>query len=389
MTTTPGRIAIVGASAAGFAVANELRDQGYDGTISLIGAEALPPYDRPPLSKRKAIDIDDIALADLGKLEALDLNLCLGQRAVGLDTIGKTVHMADGRTVRWDACVIATGADPIRIPGVESVLRTMADAHVIQSRLDRAGSVAIIGAGVLGCELASLAISMNCAVTVIDGLPGPMQNRLGTSVSDRLRRHHQEAGVTFRLGQTVSDVAGNPDQGYRIGLSDGGTVQADAVIAAVGCRPATGWLKDSDVPVNNGVLCDENCRAMPDVFAAGDVANWFNPRFGRHMRVEHRMNATEQGMAVANQLLARGRPFDPIPFFWTDQGDLKLQVHGLVGPDMEIVRLDGETDDKRFVLAYLREGLIEGVLGWNMAQMLRKARPLIGRPRAAIADWAK
>lgn len=383
MTGAPRRIAIVGASAAGLAAATALRDRGFDGEISLIGAEKEPPYDRPPLSKKRFTaesGPNGIALADRATMSGLSLDLRLGTAAVALDAARRTLALAGGEVVRWDACLIATGALPVRLPSKGNTLRTLTDAIAIGRSLDAARHVTIIGGGVLGCELAALARSAGVAVTIVESAAGPMVGRVGRLVSARLKALHQERGVDFRLGALVTRIEGSDASGYRVGLAGNSVVETDRVLVAVGCRPATDWLAGSGVPLENGVYCDAYCEAVPGVFAAGDVASWYNPRYGRRMRIEHRMNATEQGIAAAANLLGAHTPFAPLPFFWTDQYNARIQVYGLIGGDCEATVLEDNPGPGNLMVAYSRDGIVEGILGWNMVRPLRKARALIGRP---------
>ena len=378
----PKRIAIVGASAAGLAVAEALRDQGFDRAITVIGAETRAFYDRPPLSKAGGVatgDFERLSLASHGDLERLDLDLRLGVAAVGLDVANSTVTLADGGMVGWDALVIATGVGARRLPGGGLTLRDFDDAVRVTTALETAHDVLVIGSGVLGCELAALAVARGARVRMIDPAQAPMIDKVGPLVARRLAALHAANGVEMRFGVGVDRVL-TADDGRATGvrLMDGRILKADLVLVAAGGVPATRWLEGSGVPLGNGVVCDAFCRAMPCVYAAGDVANWFNPRYGRRMRVEHRMNATEQGMAVAASLMGAGEEFSPIPFFWTDQYDVKIQVHGLIGREARTEVIAGDPEENAFVIGYRNaRGGLEGILGWNMPREVRKARALI------------
>lgn len=380
-------IVIVGASAAGLAAATALRDNGFDGSITMIGAEDNLPYDRPPLSKTDCFNVNDIALTTAAELAEMRIETRLGLRAVELDYSARSVLLENGEMVRWDRCIIATGADPISLSPNSLILRSHADAIRMSQALDGAQHIAIVGGGVLGCEVAALAVKRGVAVTVVDPLQGPMHDKVGPFVSERLLQLHQHNNVTFRFGCKVTGISQRPSGEYAVGLDEKSTLDVDHVVVAIGCRPATSWLQNSGVPLDNGVLCDQYCEALPGVYAAGDVANFYNPRFGRRMRIEHRMNATEQGLAVAENILGTPQPFAPIPFFWSDQYDTKLQVYGMIGPDCETSVLAGDAQGGNFLLAYNRNGLVEGVLGWNMAKGLRTARALIGEPSTATMGF--
>lgn len=380
-------IVIVGASAAGLAAATALRDNGFKGSITMIGAEDSLPYDRPPLSKTDCSNLNDIALTTAAELAEMQIETRLGLRATNLDYHARFVTLENGETVSWDRCIITTGADPVRLSPDSLVLRSHQDAIRISESLDTSQHIAVVGGGVLGCELAALAVKRGVAVTVIDPLAGPMYDKVGPIVSRRLLRLHEQNSVAFRFGCQVADISQCPSGAYAVRLQDNSILDVDNVIVAIGCRPATSWLTDSGVPLDNGVVCDQFCEAISGVYAAGDVANFYNPRFGRRMRVEHRMNATEQGIAVAENILGSPLPFTPIPFFWTDQHDTKLQVYGMIGKDCNVSILAGNTQVGNFLLAYSRNGLIEGVLGWNMAKGIRKARALIGEPSTATEGF--
>lgn len=349
----------------------------------LIGEEAHPAYDRPPLSKRLfdgGSGIDELRLAGESAFAALDIDARYGRRAERLDLDGHTIFLDNGEMVPWEALVIATGAAPVQLPGGALTLRTFDDAVAIGAAMSDAERIVVVGAGVLGCELAALGATQGKAVAVVDPQPAPMIDKVGPDVAARLLSLHAAHGVQMHFGHGVAGIEDSGGGERTVRLADGTRHVADLVLVAIGCRPATAWLSGSGVPVENGVVCDRFCRALPQVYAAGDVASWFNPRFGRQMRIEHRMNATEQGMAVAANLMGAEDAFAPIPFFWTDQYDVKIQVHGLVDGQASTVPLAGDPQSDSFVVGYVRGGLVEGVLGWNMPRETRKARSLIGQP---------
>lgn len=392
MTAHPRTVAIVGGSAAGLAVATGLRDEGYDGTILMLDAEDGLPYDRPPLSKRLLRTADDrpaIALTTREELTTLDIETLTGVRAVGLNPSARQLMLADGTAIDWDACVIATGASPIRLPGNALVLRGFEDALRISRALRGANHVVIVGAGVLGCELAALARAQGASVEVTDIEAGAMIARVGPTVSDRLVSLHRDNGVAFRFGTSVEGIEGDLDTGFRVSFGDGTATEADLVLVAVGCRPAVDWLDGSGLSLDNGVVCDAFCEAATGIHAVGDVANWINPRFGRRMRIEHRTNATEQGLFVAAAIMGAREPFDPIPFFWTDQYEARIQVHGMIERSMRVDVLPRE-DNGGFLALYSRADRVEGVLGWSMARAARRARRFIGSDReAALTELAE
>ncbi|MEU6357231.1 FAD-dependent oxidoreductase [Streptomyces sp. NPDC047072] len=370
------RIAVVGASAAGLAAAETLRREGYDGTITLVGDEPLAPYDRPPLSKQLLSgewQPGRLALRTADDLTALDLDLRLGVAATGLELAERTVRLADGSTVSYDGLVIATGVRPRRLPGDGGhVLRTLDDALALRERLGPGRRLVIVGAGFLGAEAAAVGRRLGCEVTLLEPAPVPLAAAVGTEVGELLTRVHLEQGVNLRCGVTVGAVT---EDGVR--LADGEFVEADEVLVAIGSVPNTGWLEGSGLSVGDGVVCDEYCEAAKNVYAAGDVARWYNPLFGTSMRIEHRTNAAEQGMAAARNLLAAPearKPFAPVPYFWSDQYDMKVQAYGFLRGHDEVAVVDGDLAERRFVAVYRTGDRVSGALA-------------VGMPPKALRQW--
>ncbi|MEV7890116.1 NAD(P)/FAD-dependent oxidoreductase [Streptomyces sp. NPDC002817] len=369
------RIVVVGASAAGLAAAETLRREGYDGPLTLVGDEPLAPYDRPPLSKQvlsgewRPERLDLRAPADL---TALGLDLRLGVRATGLDLTERTVRLADGSTVPYDGLILATGVRPRRLPGEGAhVLRTLDDALTLRDRLGPGLRLVVVGAGFLGAEAAAVAWRLGAEVTLLEPAPVPLAHAVGTEVGRVLSQAHLDRGVDLRCGVTVTEVT---EDGVR--LASGEVVEADEVLVAVGSLPNTEWLEGSGLAVGDGVICDEYCEAARNVYAAGDVARWYNPLFGTSMRIEHRTNAAEQGMAAARNLLdpeAR-KPFAPVPYFWSDQYDMKIQAYGFLRGHDEVAVVEGDVADRRFVAVYRTGDRVSGALA-------------VGMPPKAIRLW--
>ncbi|WP_439658664.1 NAD(P)/FAD-dependent oxidoreductase [Lentzea sp. HUAS TT2] len=378
------RVVVVGASAAGVTTAETLRREGYTGRLTLVGDEKALPYDRPPLSKQVLAGTWDpsktLLRPDSAYVES-DIELKLGSAATGLDLARRTVALSSGEEIGYDALVIATGTSPRSLPfghdlaGVH-VLRTIDDALALRSDLLRSSSVVVVGAGFLGTEAAASARRLGLDVTVVDPLPLPLVRQFGDRVATAIAELHEEEGVRLLAGVGVAALHGSVAVSG-VELTDGTVLPADVVLVAIGAAPATAWLDGSGVPVDDGVVCDATCRAAEGVYAAGDVARWFNPHFGGLMRVEHRMNATEQGMAVARTLLGARTPFAPVPYFWTDQFDAKIQAYGVFPAGAEMVVAHGGIAERKFVAHYLVQGRVVGVLGWNMARQLRQDRQLI------------
>ncbi|MBP5909729.1 NAD(P)/FAD-dependent oxidoreductase [Streptomyces sp. LBUM 1478] len=374
---------VVGASAAGLAAAETLRREGYDGTLTLVGDEPHAPYDRPPLSKQLLAarwESDRLALRTPAHLDGLGLDLRLGTAATGLDLDGRRVRLSDGDALPYDALVIATGVRPRRLPGEGAhVLRTLDDALTLRERLTPGTRLVVVGAGFLGAEAAAVGRGLGVEVTLLEPAPVPLAHAVGAEVGAVLARAHLEHGVDLRTGVPVTEVT---EDGVR--LADGTTVEADEVLVAIGSLPNTEWLAGSGLPVGDGVLCDRYCEAAPHVYAAGDVARWHNPLFGTTMRVEHRTNAAEQGMAVARNLLAPGerRPFAPVPYFWSDQYDLKVQAYGVLRGHDEVAVVEGDLAERRFVAVYRAGERVTGVLAAGMPPKT------VRRWRQAVASGA-
>jgi NADPH-dependent 2,4-dienoyl-CoA reductase/sulfur reductase-like enzyme len=378
----PGRVAVVGASAAGLSAAEALRAKGFDGELTLAGAEWHLPYDRPPLSKQVLSGVwepEKVLLRNETAISGLGADLRLGRTAVGLD--GRCLLLDDGGRVPFDALVIATGVRPRRLPGADltgvHAVRTLDDALSLHAALRGRPEVVVVGAGFLGAEVASVARGMGLDVTLVHPHPAPLHRRFGAGIAELIGRTHLDHGVRLRMNTGVARFFSSGDRVTAVELTDGTVLGADVVVVAVGSVPATDWLAGSGVPVRDGVECDALCRAVPGVYAAGDVASWHNPRFGRRMRVEHRLNAAEQGAAVAANILGADEPFAPVPYFWSDQFDVRLQAHGIFPPDASWTVVHGGVAARRFVAACGEHGRVVGVLGWNSPRAVREYRGLV------------
>ncbi|MFG2366457.1 NAD(P)/FAD-dependent oxidoreductase [Streptomyces mirabilis] len=380
--TAPARVLVVGASAAGLATVEALRRKGYEGGITVLGAEPHAPYDRPPLSKQVlsgAWEPTRSALRTREVLSTLDAEFVLGDTAVALDTATRTVRAQSGRELRADAIVIATGVRPRVLPGQEDltgvhVLRTLDDALALRKDLLDSARLVVVGEGVLGAEIAATARTLGLDVTMAGPLPAPLALQVGPLVSGLLAELHDERGVRLRLGTGVTGLAGEHGRVTGVLLGTGEVLPADTVVVAIGATPATEWLADSGLRLDNGVVCDSRCRAAEGVYAVGDVARWQHERLGRLVRLENRTNATEQATAVAGVILGEDRPYQPVPYFWTDQFDAKLQVHGVLPADAEVDVVEGDVTARRFVARYRSDGVVTGVLGWNMPKQARLRR---------------
>jgi NADPH-dependent 2,4-dienoyl-CoA reductase/sulfur reductase-like enzyme len=366
-----GGVVIVGASVAGVRTAEALRRRGFGGRVTLIGAEPHLPYDRPPLSKAfltgHAAE-DDLALLDRDRLDRLDLDLRLGERAAAVDVGARQVRLASGKPVPYGAVVIATGSLPRRLPTLDGwsgvhVLRTLDDALAIRAALAAGARVAVVGGGFIGAEVAWSARARGLDVAIIDPVPALMARGLGPALGQVLAARHADHGVALRLGRSVARAEG-AGRVERLVLDDGSRVDADVVVVGIGVDPAVGWLAGSGLPVHDGLCCDARLRVCgtDSVYAAGDVARWPSPRYGGPVRLEHWTNAGDSALAVAAALTGTPPPFDPLPYVWSDQLGARVQVFGQVRPGDELVYVEAGPDQAEFVAACGGDGQLQAVV---------------------------
>ncbi|MGW4241029.1 NAD(P)/FAD-dependent oxidoreductase [Nocardia sp. NPDC004722] len=384
MSSSVERVLIVGAGLAGLRTAEELRRGGYTGELTLLGDENKAPYDRPPLSKQYMRgDIDDTALRPAEFYAEHDIRLRLGVAATGVDTAARTVRLSDGTALEYDALVIATGLRPRRIPGLPEVsgvhvLRSHADAAGLRSHVGNARNAVIVGAGFIGCELAASFRAIGLDVTIVEPQPTPLFAALGAEVGALVTRLHEAEGVTLRCGIGMESLVTEGDSVSGVRLADGSVLDADLVVIGIGSLPVTDWLADSGIPLaapadGGGVLTDETGQtSVPGVWAVGDVAAWPHAT-GRNKRVEHWTNAGEQAQILAAALLG-GEPAAEVqvPYVWSDQYDMKIQVLGIPALADEIVLV--EDKGRKFLAHYLRAGELVAVVGASMVGKVMKAR---------------
>jgi NAD(P)H-nitrite reductase large subunit len=382
MTTTPGDVLVVGASAAGLATVEALRRKGYEGRVTVLGAESHLPYDRPPLSKQVLAGTWTPEQAQLRKpdaLSALDAEFVLGDPAVRLEAGTRTVHTEGGRTLTADAVVLATGLRPRTLPGQDGlagvhVLRTLDDTLALRADLLACTRAVIVGDGVLGAEIAATVSGMGVPVTLAGPQPAPLAYQFGPLASELLAKLHAGRGAHLRLGAAVTGLAEQGGWVAGVHLATGDLLPADLVVVAFGAAPATEWLSGSGLLCDNGVVCDSRCRAADGIYAAGDVARWHHEGLDSLLRLENRTNATEQAAAVAGNILGEDRPYTPVPYFWTNQFDARIHVHGTLAADAEVSIVEGDVGEGRFVAQYRQGGEVTGVLGWNMPKQARQRR---------------
>lgn len=386
-------VAVVGASLAGLRFLEALRREGFAGQVTMIGAEAELPYDRPPLSKQFLVDgwpEEKLALARDG-VAPLAAEWRLGQKATALDPNRLALALADGSRVEADAIVLATGAEARRLPFERSLagilaLRTVDDARRLREALAASPRVVVIGAGFIGMEVAASCRAKGCAVTVVEPLPAPLIRGLGPILGERVARRHREAGVEFHLGVGVSGFEGE-GRVSGVCLADGRVVPADVVVVGVGAAPSVGWLADSGLAIENGILCDATgVSSRAGVYALGDCARWTNPRYPERPRFEHWTSAVEQADVVARRILhGSAEPHAAVPYVWTDQFDLRLAIAGEFRAEDEMHVCLGTLDEDKFLVLFGRGGKLVGAVGCKRPRQLNAARRWIAEG-LAFAD---
>ncbi|HSS22925.1 MAG TPA: FAD/NAD(P)-binding oxidoreductase [Mycobacterium sp.] len=374
-------IVIVGGGLAAARTAEQLRRSDYSGRITIVSDEVHLPYDRPPLSKevlRK--EVDDVALKPREWYDEKDVTLRLGSAATSLDTAEQTVTLDDGTVLGYDELVIATGLVPRRIPAFPDlegirVLRSFDESMALREHASAAQRAVVVGAGFIGCEVAASLRSLGVDVVLVEPQPTPLASVLGEQIGELVARLHRDEGVDVRLGVSVAEVCG---EGHvdTVVLTDGTELTADLVVVGIGSRPATEWLDGSGVEVDNGVICDEAGRtSAPKVWALGDVASWRDAT-GHQARVEHWSNVADQARVVVPAMLGQDMPSAVVvPYFWSDQYDVKIQCLG--EPEAtDIVHLV-EDDGRKFLAYYERDGVVVGVVGGGMPGKVMKVRAKI------------
>lgn len=370
MVVAIARVVISGAGLAGLRTVEELRARGYDGEITLIGAEPRPPYDRPPLSKQlMAGEVDDTTLRD--DLDSLGADVRLGETAAGL---GDRVLRTDRGDYGFDSLVLATGSLPVALPGPgrQRFLRTLDDALALRALLRPGLRLVIVGAGWIGAELATAAAARGCLVTVVEAARAPLAAAVSAEVGALTERWYAGAGVSLRLGQPASSV-----QPGGLALADGGWLEADEIVTAVGVRPAVGWLASSDVHVDGGITVDEFLRtSVPGVFAVGDCAAFWSARYGRRLRFEHWDVALRAPEVVAANLLGGAAAYDPVPYFWSEQFGRMVQYAGYHGGADQLV-LRGDPAGARWAACWLAGDRLVAAFCVNSPPDLLQARRFI------------
>jgi 3-phenylpropionate/trans-cinnamate dioxygenase ferredoxin reductase component len=368
---------IVGASLAGAKAAETLREQGFDGPITLIGEETERPYERPPLSKDYLLgkaDREVIYVHPESWYAEHCVDLRLGARVTGLDTAVHEVRLADGSRVGYAKLLLATGSSVRRlpVPGAEAdgvhYLRRAVDSDQIKAAFQTASRVAVIGAGWIGLETTAAGRAAGVEVTILEAAELPLLRVLGPEVAQVFADLHRDHGVDLRFGVQVDQITGSGGRADGVRLADGSHVPADAVIVGVGITPNSQLAEEAGLEVGNGVVVDARLRSSdPDIYAAGDVANAYHPGLGRHIRVEHWANALHQPQTAARAMLGQDVAYDLVPYFYSDQYDLGMEYAGYVEPggyDQVVFR--GDVPGREFIAFWLGGGRVLAGMNVNI-----------------------
>ena len=388
---------IVGANTAGGAAAETLRREGFEGRVVLIGAEPDRPYERPPLSKeylRGEMEKPKLYMKPEEFYAKHEIELVLGTVVTAVDPGAHEVTLDGGETLRYDRLLLATGGCVRRLP-VEGAdldgvyyLRDVADSERIAAELQEGRRVTVIGGGFIGSEVAASAREKGLEVTLIEMEEAPLARVLGAQIGRAYADLHRDHGVDVMLGAKVERLQG--DGRVRRAVTTAGDVECDFAVAGVGIEPAVGLAEAAGIAVENGIVVDEHCRtSAPDVYAAGDAANWKSPLLGKRLRVEHWVNARSQGASAAKNMIGKDDVYDPVPWFWSDQYDTSAQYVGHA-TEWDEIAVRGSVEDRRFSAWYLKGGVVRGVFVLGAPDDVRPAQNIVRSQKpvdpAALAD---
>ncbi|MEV0705604.1 FAD-dependent oxidoreductase [Saccharopolyspora sp. NPDC050389] len=379
---------IVGAGMAGAKGAQALRDLGFDGRIALLGDEPHRPYERPPLSKSYLMGNAEFDSAYVHEESwyaenRVDLQLEVSVRRI--DRALRQVELTDGRRLDFDKLLIATGANPrsLPVPGIDAEgvlhLRRVEDSDLIKRALAGIERLVVVGAGWIGLEVTAAAREAGVAVTVVETTELPLLRVLGPEVAEVFAALHRDHGVDLRFGTAVGEILVDGGRAAGVRLTDGAEVPAEAVLVAVGVEPEVTLARDAGLRVENGILVDASLRTGdPNIVAAGDVANAFNPLLGKQIRVEHWANALNQPATAAASMLGRDGKYSELPYFFTDQYDLGMEYLGYVDPDgYEQVVFRGDVAAREFIAFWLAEGRVLAGMNVNIWDVQDQIKTLI------------
>ena len=396
---------IVGASLAGASAAHQLREEGFDGRVVLIGDENELPYERPPLSK-------DYLMGKSGRekiyaypsewYQENNVELRLGQAVTGIDRAAQEVSLAGGGRMSYSKLLLTTGSSPrlLTVPGAEAegvhYLRRVQDSDAIKAAIEQSSRIAVIGAGWIGLEAAAAARTAGLEVTVIEVAELPLLRVLGREVAQVFADLHVAKGTAMLFGANVAEITVSDGKADGVRLTDGSHIQADAVIIGVGITPNVGLAADAGLATANGVVVDASLQTSdPNIFAAGDVANALHPHYDKHLRVEHWSNARHQPRAAARAMLGQEVSYDRVPYFFTDQYDLGMEYAGYVEPEgYDRVVFRGDVPGREFIAFWLgSDGRVLAGMNVNIWDVNDAITALVrsGRPVdvAALEDQAK
>lgn len=385
-------VVVVGAGQAGAEVARLLREGGFDGAIRLIGRETFPPYERPPLSKKFLLEnlaAERVYFRARGVYEKSRIELITGCAATALDTAARTVALADGSTVAYDACVLATGAKARRpdIPGIAlagvHVIRTIDDAQGLRADLRPGARLIVVGGGYLGLEIASSARKIGATVVVIEGAPSLMQRSISPVTASAVEHRHRATGTEFLFGTTIARFNGD-GRVKSVTTSRGDTIDADIVLVAIGADPDIDLAQRAGLRCDNGILVDAACQtSAAGVYAVGDCANQLHPRYGRRLRLEAVNSALYQARCATASILGKPQPVAKPPFFWTEQCDFRLQILGVPKPEVDCDNVR-RGDDKSFSVYRFQDGELVAVETLNRPADFVRAQAMIGKRDVAL-----
>lgn len=390
------QILIIGGGQAGATLAQDLRKQGFEGEITIIGEEPNLPYRRPPLSKTYlAGEVSEESLQVM-KAPILEKNRVTyrgGVKVTAIDRSNKTIQLDSGESLHYDKLALTTGgrARPLPVPGADAEgvfeLRTVADVDAIRPHCREGKRVVIIGGGFIGLEVAAVARKLGVDVTVVEGLPRVLARVTAEPISEFFEKVHRQAGVNLLTQASVTELRGNPVQ--QVVLGNGDVLDCDFVVVGIGLIPNTELAAEAGLEVENGIVVDEHARTSdPDIVAAGDCTNLPSGFFKRRIRLESVNNAMEQARTAAATLLGNDKPYDSVPWFWSDQYDLKLQMVGLSEGYEETV-LRGNPDSRSFSLFYLKGGEIIAADAVSQPKDFMAAKKLVSaRARLTAAQLA-
>lgn len=379
------RFLIIGGGLAGVSAAVQLREEGFDGAITIVGEESDQPYDRPPCSKeylRGDKPFEKILLKPEGFYADNTITTILGSPVTRIDLEGKVVETKTKEQIPYDSLLIATGSRnrKLQVPGsnLEGIwdLRTVADANKIRTEISAGRTAVLVGMGFIGCEVAAALTQAGVKVTILEALAVPFQHVLGREVGQSIEHLHLSNGALVRTNESLAGFEGT----YRVqsvSTTAGENIECDFAIVGVGAQPNVELAAAAGLDVDNGIMVDAFCRtSAPDVFAAGDVTRHFHPVAGQSIRVEHWQNALKQGQAAARNMLGIPSEYAEVHWFWSDHYDCNIQYAGFHGPWDELV-VRGSVEERKFVGFYLNQGAVSAAVAMNNGRDLRRAKELV------------